>query len=226
MRKEKLFNIRFLAVVSAFVLLIVSLTCYSSFDTNAGLSQRSYLRHDYKNPNQQPYQYTISVAESVFGNEPEPYYITPPNDMVRDYNTSVVRLSVGGTGFIIGSHTIVTAGHCVYDINKDKFIDFTIDIVGDNNNTIKKISPRYAHVPEKYADLAKYTFSAISYDYALIYVEEDLSEYGMFNMGICLDQYINDKGKVTVSGFPQEYPDGYEDSEYGLRFKASGYHKN
>lgn len=219
MRKEKLFNVRFLAVISAFVLLIVSLTCYASFDTNAGLSQRSYLRHDYKNPNQQPYEYTISVPDSVFGTGIEPYYITPPNDMVRDYDTSVVRLSVGGTGFIIGEHTIVTAGHCVYDIDNDRFIDFTIDIVGNNNNTIKTINPRYAHVPKKYADL---TFYKNPYDYALIYVEENLSEYGMFNMGVCLDQYINDKGRVTVSGFPQTYPDGYEDSEYGLRFKASG----
>lgn len=219
MKNEKYFNVKMLAVVSAFVLLIISLTCYNSFDTNAGLSQRSYLRYDYKNPNNAPYQYTISVPESVFGNSPEPYYITPPNDMIRDYDTSVVRLSVGGTGFIIGEHTIVTAGHCVYDIDNDKFINFTIDVVGSNNSTIETITPHYAHVPKKYADLTSYD---IQYDYALIYVEEDLSKYGMFNMGICLNQYIDDNGKVTVSGFPQVYPDGYEDSEYGLRFKASG----
>ncbi len=218
MKNEKIFNVKLLAVIVAFILLIVSLTCYSSFNTNA-LSQRKYLRHDYKNPNQQPFEYVISVPDSVFGNGIEPCYIFPPNDMVRDYNTSVVLLSVGGTGFIIGEHTILTAGHCVYDINNDKFIDLTISIVDSNNNTIKKINPRYAHVPEKYADLTSYD---IQYDYALIYVEEDLSEYGMFNLGICLDQYINDQGTITVSGFPQTYPDGYEDSEYGLRFKASG----
>lgn len=217
MKSKKSFNIRMLVVISALVLLIVSLVCYNSFNTNAGLSQRSYLRYDYKNPSNAPYQYTISVPETVFNNDVQPYSIIGSNDMVRDYDTSVVRLSVGGTGFIIGEHTIVTAGHCVY--NSDRFIDFTIDIVGNNNNTIKTINPRYVHVPKKYADS---TSDKNNYDYALIYVEEDLSEYGMFKMGICLDQYINDKGKVIVSGFPQVYPDGYEGSEYGLRFKASG----
>ncbi|MDE6520894.1 MAG: S1 family peptidase [Ruminococcus sp.] len=223
MEIKKYFSIKMLAVVSAFVLLIISLTCYNSFDTNAGLSQRSYLRYDYKNPNAAPYQYTISVPDTVFENTPEPYTIFPPNDMVRDYDTSVVRLSIGGTGFIIGKHTIVTAGHCVYDINQKKFDNFTIDIVGNDNSAIKTITPHYVHVPKNFADLTKYnTMPDIQYDYALIYVEEDLSAYGMFNMGICLDKYIDDKGKVIVSGFPQKYPSNYNDSEYGLRFKASG----
>lgn len=219
MEIKKSFSVKMLAVVSAFVLLIISLTCYNSFDTNAGFSQRSYLRYDYKNPNAAPYQYTISVADAVSENTPETYMIIGPNDMVKDYDTSVVRLSVGGTGFIIGKHTIVTAGHCVY--SGGEFLNFTIDIVGNDNSVIKTITPRYVHVPKDFADSTSYS---IKYDYALIYIEEDLSAYGMFNMGICLDKYIEDKGNVIVSGFPQkkDYPSGYEDSGYGLRFKASG----
>ena len=44
----------------------------------------------------------------------------------------------------------------------------------------------------------------------------------MFNLGMALDEYVDDEGQVIVSGFPQTYPAGYENSEYGLRFKASG----
>lgn len=221
MRKEKLFNIRFLAVVSAFVLLIVSLTCYGSFDAGAALSQRTYLRYDCENLDKAPYEYGISVPETVFSNGMQPYSIIGSNDMVRDYDTAVVSLSGGGAGFIIDAHTIVTAGHCVYDIDKDKFISNTIDIVGSDNKVIKTISPHYVHVPKKFVDSAS---DLHNYDYALIYVDEDLSEYGQFNMGICLDSYVTNNGKVTVSGFPinEKYPTGYEDSGYGLRFKATG----
>jgi hypothetical protein len=46
--------------------------------------------------------------------------------------------------------------------------------------------------------------------------------YGMFGMGICLDSYVNNQGNVTVSGFPKNYPSGYDSSEQGIRFKAVG----
>lgn len=217
--KVKIFNTKIAAVVSALVLLIVSISFYNPVETNA-LSQVTYLRYDYTNPNAAPYQYTISVPDTSFNNNVEPYVITPPNDMVRDYNTSVVRLSVGGTGFIISDHVIVTAGHCIYDYTKDQFINITIDIVGDDNRTIKKISPHYAHVTKNFADLT--TTYGGDYDYGLIYVDEDLSSYGAFGMGICLDSYVDNRGKVIVSGFPIKGPDGYT-TNYGIRYKAEGY---
>lgn len=37
-----------------------------------------------------------------------------------------------------------------------------------------------------------------------------------------MDSYINKGGSVIVSGFPQEYPDGYQGFDWGIRFKASG----
>lgn len=215
MMKLKLFNIKYLAVLTALAILIVSLCCYNTFETNAGLSQRIYLRYDYTNPNSSAYQYTLSVPETNF-NDVQSYSIFPPNNMVRDYNTSVVRISTGGTGFIIGQNTIVTAAHCVYN---NGLLNFDVKIVGDTNQILDTITPHYVHVPKKYVDSAS---DKNNYDYALIYVDQDLSEYGMFGMGICLDSYVNNQGSVIVSGFPQEYPPGYENSGYGIRFKAAG----
>ena len=61
-------------------------------------------------------------------------------------------------------------------------------------------------------------------DYALITVEEDLSDYGMFNLAVAQSSYISNQGQVVVSGFPaiSDYPSGYYGSNYGIRFKASG----
>lgn len=216
--KEKIFNTKIVAVISALVLLIVSISFYNPVETNA-LSQVTYLRYDYTNPTAQPYKYTISVPDTVFSDGMQSRYISPPNNMSRDYNTAVVRLSVGGTGFIISDHVIVTAAHCLYNCKEDQFINVTIDIVGDDNRTIKNISPHYAHVTKKFADLSNEYDE--QYDYGLIYVDEDLSDYGEFGMGICLDSYIENSGKVIVSGFPVEYPDGYVGG-YGLRFKSEG----
>ena len=56
----------------------------------------------------------------------------------------------------------------------------------------------------------------------MIYVDEDLSQYGKFNLGLALDSYADKKGSVIVSGFPQEYPEGYENASWGIRFKAAG----
>ena len=63
-------------------------------------------------------------------------------------------------------------------------------------------------------------------DYALLYFEEDLSEYGKFELGYALDDYTDKNGSVIVSGFPQDYPNGYPNGHipdnWGLRFKARG----
>lgn len=213
--KEKILSLKIFAVISAIVVLVASISYYKPFESNA-LSQRTYLRYDYSNPNSSPYQYTISVPDTYFDNT-RSSDLFPPNDMVRDYNTAVVRLTSGGTGFIIGQNTIVTAAHCVYGNNG--LYDFNIEIVGDNNQVLDVITPHYVHIPKIYVDSAT---GMNFHDYALIYVDEDLSDYGMFGMGICLDSYVNNHGNVTVSGFPGEYPPGYEGSEQGIRFKASG----
>lgn len=212
--KEKILSLKIFAVISAIVVLVASISYYKPFESNA-LSQRTYLRYDYSNPNSSPYQYTISVPDTYFDNT-QSYSIFPPNNMVRDYNTSVVRLTSGGTGFIIGQNTIVTAAHCVYN---NGLYNFNIEIVGDNNQVLDVITPHCVHIPKKYVDSAT---DKDNYDYALIYVDEDLSDYGTFGMGICLDSYVNNQGNVTVSGFPGEYPPGYNDSDYGIRFKAVG----
>ncbi|MDO4157293.1 MAG: serine protease [Oscillospiraceae bacterium] len=123
------------------------------------------------------------------------------DDRVPDTEVSVVQLaSVGGTGFIIDNHLIATAAHCVYNQTSDTFVsNMRVDIYNENCTTIlKTVYPKEAHIPVKYT-----AYGNEMYDYALLYVEEDLSEYGMFSLGVPMDSFMTSGATVTVSGFPQ-----------------------
>lgn len=61
-------------------------------------------------------------------------------------------------------------------------------------------NPSYCHIPS--------TYTSNSYgDYALITVEQDLSEYANFNLGAPLDNFIRNESTVLTTGFPQKVND-------------------
>ncbi len=74
-----------------------------------------------------------------------------------------------------------------------------VDIYNEECTTIlKTVYPKEAHIPVRYT-----AYGNNMYDYALLYVEEDLSEYGMFSLGVPTDAFMTSGATVTVSGFPQ-----------------------
>ncbi len=189
----------------------------STETVQAVATTRTYKRHYFSSSNPASYsQYSLTVDRydnTVSGASVSPYSLVGDNDMIRDYDeTAVVNLKDTGSGFIVGDHVIATAGHCVYDGKNFKYSDIRIV---DKNNNEKVVSPKYVDVPANYAPSTKY-------DYALIYVDEDLSEYGALKMGVALNDYTDKKGDVIVSGFPGSYPDNYAGFPYGIRFKAKG----
>lgn len=141
------------------------------------------------------------------------------DDRVPDTEVSVVQLaSVNGTGFIIDNHLIATAAHCVYTQTSDTFVsNMRVDIYNENCTTIlKTVYPKEAHIPVKYT-----AYGNEMYDYALLYVEEDLSEYGMFSLGIPMDSFMTSGATVTVSGFPGKI-DSLSGADAKHRYKADG----
>lgn len=225
MSKIKVLNAkRCVAVFMAALMMILSLsyTKDNQIDVIAASKTRTYWRHNYSSPNLASYyQYDLTVnsinnSRTIF---------PPANNMKKDKDTSVVRINGGsywGTGFIVGDHEIATAAHCVYSRSDDKFLKFKISIIDENNNVIKTIPPHYVHINKNFEMASEGNFSP--YDYAMIYVDEDLSEYGAFNLGVALDIYADNNGSVIVSGFPNPdyYPDDYKGKEWGIRFKAAG----
>lgn len=117
----------------------------------------------------------------------------------------VVKLVNGSdisTGFIIDAHSIATAAHCVaysgssMQLSLDKIL-----IIADNGSVVKTITDiSEVHVPVLYGEDGLYD----RYDYALITVPQDLSEYACFNLGVMEDGIKGTSRDVYVTGFPRE----------------------
>lgn len=203
----------------------------ANYDTTTlkNIEERTYRKHKYSSSSSTSYStYTVKrpSASNMLSSDYDcmPMGIIGDNNMVRDTDTAVVRISdVGGTGFIVGNHIIATAAHCVYNKDSKTFINNTIEIVDENNNIIDSFHAESVHVPTSYKNYSNHN-DHVYYDYALLYVPSvDLSEYGMFSLGVAKDEFITDNSnQVIVSGFPQEYPDGYGSDPCEIRFKAAG----
>lgn len=187
----------------------------------------SYIRHDCTNttadlsyqllPNQvlnlTETNLCIDDTDIIIGN----------NDMTPDNNTAVVKLLLSdgswGSGFIISNNTIATAAHCVY--SSGSFRNFSIKLYDGNNNVVQTRSPHYIHIPQNYIININNSNSK-PYDYALIYFDNaiDTNSYGEFNFGVALNDYPDNNGTITISGFPAVSNDPTING--GERYKAVG----
>ncbi|MDE6020129.1 MAG: trypsin-like peptidase domain-containing protein [Ruminococcus sp.] len=173
-------------------------------------SNRFYVMHNYKTNRNRLYNLKDNVDKFSL-EDGISTYADNIDDRVRATDTSVVQISsIGGTGFIIGDHLIATAAHCVYNSSTMSFIDdLTVVIRGEPYSNTSRVLATCkaveAHVPRDFIYDPSITDPSLitsMYDYALIYVEEDLSEYGKFDLGIPSDEFMNLQPTVTVSGFP------------------------
>ena len=198
-------------MVSASLLTSCALS-FNSFSASAKTVSNTYCYHDYGASATSYHLYRLSLdtlensasTRSIYGDVDR--RVPDPN------NTAVVRLSVGGTGFIVGDHTIATAAHCVY--SEGKFLDTTAQIVDGNGNGIKQLTTKRIHISN---DTRLDNENEL--DYAMIEVEEDLSSYGAFSLGIMMDDFRNKSTNITmsVSGFPQRTGE-----EWGKRYVGKG----
>lgn len=188
-------RIRIVSIITAVVLLLISILSLVNSDafTSSGVSNE--IRYQVYNANTGKYLrfYYLTVesndnisTHTVIGND----------ERVLDWTKSgVVEIDSFGTGFVVDEHTIATAAHCIYG----KKIN-TIYLFANNNNkptlTLKDSSIVEYHVPSVYVNSG-----SADYDYALITVKEDLSDYMCFNLGTVTD-IKNLKSAVSMTGFP------------------------
>ena len=199
-----------LVCVATSVFLVAGITIYDDAETiDAAVESRTYYKHLCSSPDPTSYTtYTLSLsASSQFSVSRA---VIGEDNRIPDYDTRIVQLDgPGGTGFIVDDHIIATNVHCVYNGNTDSFQDITIRLFDENGDITETIDPVSLHIPELF-----FTDQHYNYDYALITVEEDLSEYGMFSLGLAQDDLMTSGMQVTVSGFPGEY--------YGTLYKGTG----
>lgn len=126
-----------------------------------------------------------SNIESVIGND-DRYWAYNSNYVFGEVS-GIVNVN-GGTGFIVGDHEIATCGHIVLDSHnfKEDITVKTCDAQGNISNSTLSVAE--VHVPLGYLNS-----DVPELDYALITVEDDLSNYFHFTLG---NSY-----SVTISNF-------------------------
>lgn len=203
---------------------ICSMTPYTASATSATeIGARNYIRYNCSTKSvdlqyQLKTEYDSGIqAQTIIGD----------NDMVETKMSSVILLadarSLGGngTGFIVGKHEIVTNAHCLYTRSTGVYSDYKIRIQNDNQTVY--LTPTYFHIPKSYINNDT---DYPEYDYALITVEEDLTQYGRFQLGVITDSFVQSGKDVSVTGYslladPKDYENipGYS---YGMQLTASG----
>ena len=128
------------------------------------------------------------------------------NNQETDWsNRGVAKIICGnifGTGFVVGKHTIATAAHVVLDTKTNNAYSITDILLFDENGTDYSFTPVEYHLPLLYWYETNYTHIN---DYALITVEEDLSDYMSFNLGMITDNAVTNNLPITTVGFPSHY---------------------
>ncbi len=186
------------AVVIAFLMMILSVS-YSSNKSKAANTARTYRIFNAKTGVQIGNDYTLDALKS----EDNSRAVIGEDERKEDYSKKgTVRLIMNdgeyvyhGSGFVVDSHTIATAAHCVYNLKISNIILF------DSDKKRSFANPVEYHVPVSYINGEKYNNNdeKYEYDYALITVEQDLSDYLFYDLAVPLDNY---RSNINVTGFP------------------------
>ncbi|MDE5556283.1 MAG: trypsin-like peptidase domain-containing protein [Ruminococcus sp.] len=154
-----------------------------------------YYRYNATTGKQIGNKYTVEAAptigsvssQSQIGND----------DRVKDYSQSAICLietknGACGTGFVASDNSILTAGHCLKNSGGIKSITFY-----DSNGNKKSFKPTLVDysIPVNYMDNENSNF-----DYALITVSDDLSDYNNLKFGYALQYAIDTQATVYVTG--------------------------
>jgi VCBS repeat-containing protein len=141
---------------------------------------------------------TPAVTGAALG----PFYSTS----ISPYNAVVYIESVSqntkfvGTGFVIGPHSILTAAHNVQLLSGEKFNDLKVfPGAGGPTGTPLVVNPLNVHPDTRWVDSAFTIGPQNPYDWAVINVSADLTQYGSFQL---VPDFTG--GTVNVTGYPQD----------------------
>lgn len=155
------------------------------------------------------YKRNYSLSVSYFDNSANTRNIIGENSQQPDWSNVGVAKIMGnssclGTGFVVGKHTIATASHVI----KSEIISDVL--LFDEDGTSHSFTPVEYHIPTSYI-----LDELNEFDYSLITIEEDLSEYMSFNLGVVTDNADDNELPITCVGFP-----GYLNNPNGVHVKA------
>ena len=149
--------------------------------------------------------YTLNVNQSSNSNGTAgTMNVIGTDNRIIDWNNSgTVKIQIGlsgwGTGFVVNEHTIATAAHVVYDTAGNYVPDILSVKVFDSNHNPVTVTPVEVHVPTDYVNATEHDRQ---FDYALITIEDDLSDYMSYNFGAVTNDAATDHIALATVGFP------------------------
>lgn len=181
--------------ISSYKLNAASVTCNRTYYVYNALTS-TYLR-----------QYTLSALDSE--NNTNTRSVIGPDERELDWSKSGVckiTTTAGsfGTGFVIDEHTIATAAHCLYNNTAGSRSISDILLFDTSGEITLHATPVEYHIPVDFISRLTTNSGTNEYDYALITIEEDLSDYACFDLGVMLDGFTTTGTALSVTGFPGE----------------------
>lgn len=161
-------------------------------------SSRYYWKHSYVTNNTSSYYLTPSSnMMSISSIDDEEYEVNNAKIMQPSSgieNTGIVYLDGIGTGFIVGNHEIATAAHCVYNRTNGTWYPMSVCTYNQNGTlTGNTLTPKECHLPVNYT-----SNGLTAYDYAVITVEENLSGYFKFNLGVTYNVNSSNYSSIPI----------------------------
>ena len=186
-------------MLSAVMLVGSSFVSGNNIDSATETEGTTYIKH-YYNSNKPDEEYTLEPIEySTSFAMPRWIGDDDHRPNANPVPSGIVKLGNSGTAFIVGEHEIMTAAHCVYNASEHDFHDNNhISLMISENQPFSNgiaLTEIACHIPKQYKSEIdnnnKFSRSTYPYDYAIITVKEDLSDYGIFNLGMTTQNVVD-----------------------------------
>jgi V8-like Glu-specific endopeptidase len=201
---------KILGVFTALMLMLVSMLSTYNVNTakasNASITYEVWNAKTWRHDSDRDYTLEQVTSFPITSNSSK---IIGSDSRYEDYKAGVAKfVTTGGssfTGFVVGSHTIATAAHAVCQTTLE-----SIYLFDEDGNRIK-LNPVETHIPKTYRQLYYKcngrgigdNEEASKLDYALVTVEEDVSDYKLFNLATVTDGFDNKTSGIYITGFPK-----------------------